>query len=189
MKVERSMQDVDLQIIDEFYTNGFNGYKAVQAILPDKTRSAASHYWYRLNQKKDVQKAIAEKRARLRAMADIEQEQILRELLQWVYSDATDFITLKPEEIKELPADVRRCIQSFKHKKKTYFDKSIGTQVTEEYIELRLVDKATAIKEINKHIGFYGADNKQNKTTINIDNVDSMSLNNLLQVYNEGKES
>src|SRR5699024_7328690 len=98
------------------------------------------------------------------------------------------FITLKPEEIKELPADVRRCIQSFKHRKKTYYDKSVGAQVTEEYIELRLVDKATAIKEINKHIGFYGADNKQKKTTVNIDKVDSISLNNLLQVYNEGKD-
>lgn len=184
----KRISEQDEQIVNEYFLNGYNKTKAVLAVRPDMDYFNASKHWAMIKQRPSFQKLMDEKRARLTAATDVRQEQILRELIQFAYSDARDYIALTPQEIKELPPDVGRCIQSYKHKSRTFYDKDIKQHVTEHIIEIRLVDKLNAIKEINKHIGFYDADNRQKRQTINIDKVDNVTLNNLLQVLDDSSK-
>ena len=104
---------------------------------------------------------------------------ILTTLKKFVYADATDYIGLTSKEIKELPADIRQCIQSISCNKKTYKDRS-GRAVTDEVIRVTMVDKLQAVEKINKHIGFYSVDNQQKKQSVNIDKLNVNVLNALL---------
>ena len=117
-------------------------------------------------------------------MTDIHNEHVLRELINWAYVDVTRFISLTPNEIKELPEDIKRCIQSFKHTKRSYETRE-GVGVTDEVIEIKLIDKTKAIEMINKHIGFYAVDNKQKAQTINLTKITTDKLNILNQLMIE----
>lgn len=157
-------------IIDLYFLNGYNGAKAVREHRPDITHGTAKVLFSTLSKKQEVKEYINKKRQQLRATTAIQGEQILKELLQYAYSDATDYIGLSIKEIKSLPAEVRRSLQNIKHRKREYRDKN-NNLVTEEVIEVRLVDKLAAIDKINKHIGFYSEDNRQKANNINIQQV------------------
>jgi hypothetical protein len=170
--------------IDTYFSNGFNGTQAVKQHRPELNYMAAANVWQNILRSKNNKAYIEEKRNRLKASTDIQNENILRELINWAYVDATEFINLTAEEIKELPSDIKRCIQSFRHKKKTYHTKNDG-EITEELIEVKLIDKHKAIESINKHLGFYAEDNQQKGNRINVLQVLQESnpdtLNTLLQ--------
>lgn len=89
---------------------------------------------------------------------EITHQDVLKQLKTWAESDITETIGLTPEEVKELPIEVRRLVTSYKHK-----IRHIPTKppTKEEYIELHFVSKEKALEMINKHIGFYEKDNKQ----------------------------
>lgn len=169
-KIATTLEPLNIheEIIDTYYVNGFNGTKAVLTLKPELTYFTAAALWQQIKNNKRNQSYIENKRARLKAQTDIANENILRELINWAYVDATDFINLSPEEIKDLPSDVKRCIQHIKHKKKSYYDPKIKEDVTEEYIEIKLIDKTKAVEMINKHIGFYSEDNRQKGSQVNI---------------------
>lgn len=169
-------------IIDEYYSNGFNGAKAVRTITGNRNNNAQSFN----NIIKDPANLpyINSLKAELQRKTDIKNLQIVKELLNFAYLDATEFIQLKPEEIKNLPTDVKRCIQAFKHKKHTYTDRN-DVQHTEEIIELKFIDKLKAIEMINKHIGFYEIDNKQKANNITLNKLDINTLNNIYQALND----
>lgn len=175
--------EIDVQIIDEYFMNGYNGTKAVMSVKGLENPKHAAVYWSNLKHKKDIQPVLDEKMARMRASAEVRQEQILHELRTFAFSDAGDYMCMTAEEIKALPPDVRRCIQSYKHKKRTYYDRDVKSNVTEESIEVRFVDKIAAIKEINKHIGFYTEDNRQRHGSMSkvIDAMSAETLNELLK--------
>lgn len=154
-------------IIDEYYINGYNGAKAVQSFRPDITYGTARQVFNQIKKSEHGKEYLSRKAQSLRATASVAGEQLLRELLSYAYADATDYIELKPDELKALPADIRRSIQGLKHRKKSYKDRN-GRDVTEEVIEIRLVDKLKAIDMINKHIGFYSEDNKQKQIKLDI---------------------
>lgn len=177
----------DQQIIDEYYINGYNGTQAVLKVFPEMQYNVAAVRFNKIKNHPKNQDYIAEKQARLKSQAEVSNERILKELLNWLYVDATSFMELTPMEIKELPPEVRRCIQSYKSKES--YDKHgnhVGTTV-----EVRLIDKTKAIEAINKHIGFYANDNDQKANKVNILNVlksaDPSALNNLLQAMEENK--
>jgi len=154
--------------IDEYYTNGFNGRKAVLSINPELSLNSASTTYDYIFNHPDNQAYIKDKRQALKQLTNIENEHILRELISWAYGDATEFVGLTSEEVKQLPADVKRCIQGIKIKTRTYYDKQIKEEVTEESIEIKLIDKTKAVEMINKHIGFYSEDNRQKGSNINV---------------------
>jgi phage terminase small subunit len=178
----------DQEILDEYYINGYNGVKAVLSVFPDMQYNVAAVRFNKIKNSQRNQDYISEKQARLKSQTEVSNERILKELLNWLYVDATDFMELSPKEIKELPAEVRRCIQSYKAKEQ--YDKHgnhIGTTV-----EVRLIDKTKAIEAINKHVGFYAQDNDQKANKVNILNVlksaDPSALNNLLQAMEDNKD-
>lgn len=147
-------------IIDEYFSNGMNGTKAVQEYRPDITYQTARVVWNQIQNTEHGKKYINEKRQRLRATTAIAGEQIARALLTYASSDATAYIGLTAEELKALPNEIKQCIQAIKINKKTFKDRQ-GRDVTEETISVRIVDKLKAIDMINKHIGFYSGDNAQ----------------------------
>lgn len=180
---------VNEQIIDEYYVNGYNGTRAVLNYYPDMPYQVAATKWQQIKKDGKCLDYIGEKQARLKLQTEVKNEYILKELLNWLYVDATDFIGLQEHEVKALPPEVRRCIQSYKSKEQ--YDKHgnhVGTT-----IEVRLIDKIKAIEAINKHIGFYAQDNDQKANKVNILNVlksvDPNALNSFLKAIdkNEGK--
>ena len=177
------------EIIDEWFNNGYSGVKSVLSISGDGLSYHGASALFKLIMKAPQNQAYIEaKRNRLKAKADIKNEQVLRELVIWAYSDATDYIGLTIDQIKKLPPEVRRCIQSIKHNKKTFTMPS-GVEVEEVNIEVKLIDKTKAIEAISKHIGFYEVDNKQKRTTINLNQLNVNTLNNLVQAMNNNNKA
>lgn len=157
----------DELIIAEYFCNGYNGTAAVLSVYPEMNRNVAAVKWQHIKNNSNNQDIIGEHQARLKSQTEVGSEKILKELLNWLYVDATDFMELTPNEIKELPAEVRRCIQSYKSKEQ--YDKH-GNHVATT-VEVRLIDKTKAIEAINKHIGFYAQDNDQKANKIQMINV------------------
>lgn len=155
-------------ILDEYYINGFNGRQAVLSVNPELSNNSASVTFNYIHSHQDNKAYIQDKRRQLKELTKIDNEHILRELIQWAYSDATVFIGLSKDEIKQLPNDVKRCIQSIKVKTRSYYDKQIKEQVEEESVEIRVIDKTKAVEMINKHIGFYSEDNRQKGSNVNV---------------------
>jgi len=174
--------------INEYYCNGFNKRKAVHSINPELSVNSANVTGSYIFNHPDNESYIRQKQHELRELTDIQNEHILRELINWAYSDATQFICLTKEEVKELPSDIKRSIQSIKIKTRTYYDKQIKEEVTEETLEIKMVDKTKAVEMINKHIGFYSEDNKQRGSNVNILQILKESspdtLNTLLETIN-----
>lgn len=171
-------------IIDEYYANGYNKYKAVQAVKPGTNKSLASTLFTVLFKKAENKAYIQEKLSILRANSDIKAIQVLRELINFSFSDITDYLELSLVELSELPADLRRCISSFERKKTTYLPRGAkkGEEVTEEVVKIKLIDKIKALEMVNKHIGFYEEDNRQKGMKIDLSKATNVQLNVLLQL-------
>ena len=123
---------------------------------------------------------IKEKHEAAAKIIDITLVGILKELQNWIQSDITETINLTPEEIKELPIEIRRLITKYNKKLKHFYDKDGNLLNKEESIELHFVSKERAIDMINKHIGFYEVDNQQKAPQIN---YDSLSVDVLKSIY------
>lgn len=175
----RSIKAEHEATINEYFRNGFKGAAAVQSVY-NNSIEVARVQWSKINTKPENAEFIKHKRASLKRRATIENLQIVRELILFAYSDAAAFIGLTPEQVKELPSDLTRTIQSFEAKKHTYTDRH-GESHTEETIKIKLIDKLKAIDIINKHIGFYEVDNKQKAARVNINNLPNATINVLLK--------
>lgn len=175
-------------IIDTYYLNGFNGSKAVQEHRPEISYNAARVLFSSIKKKPELAQYIQDKQQQLRAVTGIQSEQITRELITWMYSDATEYIGLSVDDLKALPSEVKRCIQSVKHRVKEYTDPK-GNQIKEEVLEVRIVDKTKAIEILNKMLGNYAIDNSQKaNNTLNVANLNVEQLQvltNILQQANK----
>lgn len=171
-------------IIDQYFINGFNGVQAVRTVKgQDYNYNSAASLFNTVIKHPSTKTYIQSKSAELKRITNIQSENILRELINFAYSDITDYIGLTNEELKDLPPDTRRCIQTVVSKKKRYTNR-LGEDVEEETMTVKLIDKIKAIDMIAKHIGFYEIDNKQNKTKINIERLNIDTLNALLLAVN-----
>jgi len=165
-------------IIDEYLSNGMNGSKAYETI---KGQSLTARQNWQSLMRHDGNKAyLKAQQLKLSKKADFKHLQIVKELISFAYADAADFIELSPKQIKELPSNVRRQIQSFKHKKHSYEDRN-GQPHEEEIIEVKFIDKLKAMDMLNKHLGFYESDNRQKANNINLNKIDNVTLNALYQ--------
>jgi hypothetical protein len=171
-------------IIDEYFNNGFNGSKAMLKYKPDITEGTSRSLFNTISKLEHVKTYIGEKRQQLRAQTNIEPVQVINELITWIYSDATDYISLTPEEIKSLPREAKQCIQSIKHRKKQYTDRQ-GNPIEEEVLEVRIIDKTKAVEILNKMLGNYALDNNQKKSTVNIANLNVQELKVLANILNK----
>ena len=173
-------KDLYKSIIDQYYINGFNGVQAVRTVKgQDYNYNSAASLFNTVIKHPSTKTYIQSKSAELKRITNIQSENILRELINFAYSDITDYIGLTNEELKDLPPDTRRCIQTVVTKKKRYTNR-LGEDVEEETMTVKLIDKIKAIEMINKHIGFYLEDNKQKPPSINIERLNVETLNALL---------
>jgi len=171
-------------IIDEYYNNGFNGSKAVRSQRPDLNESVSKVTFNTLAKLDHVKQYIANKQQELRATTNIQPQQVIRELISWMHSDATDYIGLTPKQVRALPSEVKRCIQSIKHRKKEYQDRQ-GNTVIEENLEVRIIDKSKAVEILNKMLGNYAIDNSQKATKVNIENLNVNELKLLANIVSK----
>ena len=109
----------------------------------------------RLLKKAKVLEYIEFLKAKRNKAVDITPESVLAELKRFINADITDCIGLTPQEVKELPIDIRRMISGYKHTTNTFMGR-----VT-EVIELKFYNKEKFIEMVNRHIGLYEKDNKQ----------------------------
>lgn len=179
--------DLSKLIIDEYYINGFNIVKAVQVYFPDYKYKVAQNYYYALVKTPENKAYIVDKITTLRASVQIKAIHVLRELINFSYSDITDYLNLSIVELKALPGDLRRCIQSFEITKTSYLPRGAkkGEEVEQTTVKIKLFDKIKALEMINKHIGFYSADNKQKAVKIDLSKATNVQLNMLLTMVKE----
>ncbi len=156
------------RIFDEWFINGFNGTQAYKKFYPrvkDETAKVNFSKIYALPEMKAYIKVKHEEAARI---IQATHEGILQELKNWIEADITETINLSPEQIKELPVEIRRLITKYKVTSKSIYSKEGNLVSTIETIELHFVSKERAIDMINKHLGFYEADNNQKSNDIHI---------------------
>lgn len=109
--------------------------------------------------KLSIQQYIGELTKERNERVELKADDVLRELKNFAYSDITETLMLTADELKDLPPEVRRLITKFKRNTRTYV---VGEEThTEETIELWFIDKVKVFDMLNKHIGFYEADNNQ----------------------------
>lgn len=180
----KELKEVHKDIVEAYLRNGQNGTAAVQEIKPELTYNSASVTWSTLAARKDVKQYLKEKKARLRAEAEVNESQVVRELLSIAYNDPTQYMELSPTELKQLPPEAKRAIQSYSIKESTDKHGNVtGTTVT-----VKLQDKLKALEMLAKYIGLFEADNKQKAAPINIEYLDARTLNILEQAAKKANE-
>lgn len=157
------------RIIDKWFVIDFNGAAAYRAFFPNvkKTETATVNF-SKIQRIPEVKAYILEKHQEAAKLVQMTHEGILNELKNWIQADITETISLSADEIKTLPVEVRRLITKYKKRLKHFYDKDGNLLNTEETIELHFVSKERALDMVNKHLGFYEADNKQKSNDINI---------------------
>lgn len=146
-------------VVDEWFINGFNGTKAYQKFYPKSDENTAAVKFNELVRIGKVENYINSKKERATELLDTSHESLLRELQNWAYSDITETLMLSPQQVKELPFEIRRLITKFKTTTKSYSIDEIEFKDT--VVELWFVSKEKAMEMIHKHTGFYEKDNFQ----------------------------
>lgn len=115
-----------------------------------------------------IEARIAELQESRLERIELTQDEVLIELKNFAFSDITETLTLTVEQIKELPPEVRRLITQYKKVSRKILGDGNDGSIIEETIELKFIDKMKAFEMLNRHIGFYEADNDQSKGGVTI---------------------
>lgn len=174
-------------IIDEYFNNGFHKNKAVKKYRPNVTYESASVIFNVIMKKPEIIRYVNDRREQIRSSLAIKEENVLLELMNWLRADATDFIGLTPEQLRDLPSEVRRCIQSVNYKETEVMQKDGSKKVT-RHCEVKIIDKLRALEMINKHIDFYEADNRSKSKGIDMSKATPEQLNVLLSLIEGQKD-
>lgn len=181
INIERAekIKPMHARVIDEYINNGGNKSKAFKRYNPLTNVSGAITQF---NVIMASDEGIAYYNQRIKEIQDaakIKPVDVLNTFKTWLYADITDYIGLTKDELKELPPEVRQCIQSADIEEKEYTQRD-GTHIKQTNIKLKLTDKHKAAEAISKHIGFYLEDNKQKANKIDIGSLNVNVLNALL---------
>lgn len=174
------------KLVDEYLNNGNNKAQAMLKFKPSLTYSSTINAFNKIIVRPEVKQYLKERQRELKERANIKSLDILNKLKTQINIDASTFIGLKPDQIKELPIEVKQCIQDIDYKERKYTNKQ-GKRTVETHVKIKLVDKQKALDMINKHIGFYSEDNKQRANKINIDKLNVNVLNALLQASTDSQ--
>jgi len=147
-------------IIDEYFTNGFNGTAAYQAIVKNENVNSSAVLFNRLLNRVKVQDYISKKYEHAKHLYKTTHGELLKTLYDWANSDITETIGLSPDDVKKLPKSIRKLITKYKHEKRTV------EGVTTEIIELHFVSKEKAMDMISRHVGLFEKDNNQKQPPI-----------------------
>lgn len=168
-KLAKNTKKKYLLVVDEWFNNGFSQCEAYKKYFPNVVKNAtASANFARIQNHPEIKPYILEKYEKARRIVDATHEGILNEIKNWIESDITETICLTPSEIKKLPIEIRRLITQFKHTTRNHYNNKGDLVETVETIQLKFVSKERALDMLNKHLGFYEADNIQKAPEINI---------------------
>lgn len=188
----------ELQFINEYLSNGFNGSKAYKKVYKScKSDGTARTEASKLLAKPNIKKEIEKRQEELRAKSEIKREDILNDLriikdvnicdymkivkkerLVSRIDEETGDSVLVPEEYEvlvykatdELTVEQQKAIKSI--------------EMTKTGIKYTFYDKDKAIDTINKMLGFYDNQIILNKT-INTDFLKDKSTEELLKMLEE----
>jgi len=177
----QEIEPIYANIIEEYLNNGHNKVQSVLKYRPDVHYNSCASIFKSIVERPEVASYLQQRHNEIKEAGEIKTLDVLHKLKTWLNSDPSKFIGLTPDQVKDLPPDVRQCIQAIDHKKKTYKDRQ-GKQVTEEQIKVTLVDKVKTMDMLNKHIGFYSEDNKQKGSNVNV-LIQNLALNNPDALY------
>ena len=138
--------------------------KTQAAIRAGYSESSAKEIGCENLTKPNIQDRISELKKAEADRIGLTAQEVLDELKNFAYSDITETLLLTASEVQDLPPEVRRLITQFKHTTRSY-EAGEDKIIVEDVIELRFVDKMKAWEMLNRHIGFYEVDNKQNNPT------------------------
>jgi len=153
------------QIIDEWFINGFNGTKAWMKYNPKSSEDAARSSFSRLLTNANIEQYIEKKQKESEKINSISHQRILSELINWAYSDLTEFIYTSLEDIKTMPPEIRRLVTGFTSDTWETSDKDKNVTKRTK-IKLTFADKKSAIEMISKHTGFFGEHNFQKNASL-----------------------
>lgn len=188
----QQIEPIHANIIEEYLNNGHNKVQAILKFKPDVAYNSCSNIFKGIIERPEVASYLQQRQTEIKEVGEVKTLDILLKLKTWLNSDPSQYIGLTPQQVKDLPMEVRQCIQAIDHKKKTYTDRQ-GQQVVEEQIKVTLVDKVKTMDMLNKHIGFYSEDNKQKGVNVNM-LIQNMALNSpeilnaLLKAIDETKQ-
>lgn len=179
--------DLEKSFVDQLFLNGFNRIKASMKVNPGTSYNSANVWAARAMAKPQVKQYYNSKVSALRAELHIDHVIVLKELLSFAYSDVTTYIGLTPEELKALPPEIRRCIDSIDTTTKSWLDAKTKQVIKEVTVKIKLVNKLKAIGMISRHIDFFNADNKSKGGTIDLTKASNEQLNAVLQLIQDQK--
>lgn len=158
------------KLFAEYYVQSLNATQAaIKAGYSENGATvAASETLANVNVKAYISKLQRQTSAKIKVSHD----ELTRRLKAWIDADLTQFLTLTPDEIQQLPIDLRRLITSMKPTKYGY--------------ELKFVSKEKAIEMVAKHIGYFDLDNSQKAARIN---VQELSTDVLIAIAQAKKEN
>ena len=177
----------DLDLINEYFNNGFNGTDAMLKVNPNLKYNSAAVMASRILNDPINRAYIAQRRQLIADEANLTTGQLIAELKAMAFADVTDYIGLNDNEIKALPHSKRRMIKRINTIEKT-FKSPDGSQTKEIKTVYELHDKIKAIDMIGKHIGIYEAHNQQKQHTIDLSKASPEQLNVLLTIFEEQKK-
>lgn len=179
----KHLNPMHIAVIDEYFANGFNQVKAVLSANSGLAYGSAQALTSTIL-KADVNQAyIRSRQDELKASTNIQTNQVVRELISLSYSDITDYIDLTVKELKSLPPEVRRCINSYDIKTKKYKDRD-GQMIEDVTVKIKLNDKLKSLDMLSKYIGLYDEDNKQKAPKLDIRTLNVNQLQVLLSITN-----
>ena len=158
--ITSDLKEVYVEFIEEYLSNGYNQTQAYKTAFKTDNYNTAGAGALACMKRPEVKAYLEQRKQELKTQLNIKSIDVLKKLQTWANSDATQYIGMSEDDIKALPAEVRQSIQSIDVKKETYTNKA-GKEITKEQIKIVLVDKAKALDNIAKHIGFYGEHNAQ----------------------------
>lgn len=156
-------------VVDKWFVVKFNGAEAYRAFYPNiKKDETATVNFSRIQRIPEIKTYIAEKHEEASKLVEMDHEGILQELKGWLELDITETFGMSKEELKLLPAAVRRLITGCKEITKKKYNKEGKLVFEVTTYEPKFVSKEKAIDMIAKHIGFFAVDNSQKANDINI---------------------
>lgn len=145
-EVQGELNDRQRRFCMEYVKEFFNGTKA--AINAGYSENSAEVHASRLLTNDKVKELIEVYKKDVGAMLGLSAYHVAEMLYQWVDSDITETFSLSPEELKEMPKEVKRLITQYK-----------TTTVTNDYgqtttIELKFVSKERAMEMLKQMLGY-----------------------------------
>lgn len=163
----------------ECYLTHFNAKKAYMTVFGAKNDNCATALGSGYLRRDNVQQYLTQRLAERRAQLHVDQQYVVRKLVEVVESDFVDAIQyLSKDELSKIPEDIRKLIQSVELiKNRNYTTNDSGSYENEsEKYKVIFMSKDNAITLLGKHTGAFMKDN----ISANI-NMDQMTFTDALK--------